>query len=400
MFRLNRKALPAMLGAGIEYYDVGLYGYLAPVLAPAFFPNIRVADAYFWYFFVECFSAIAMIAGARYFGAMGDRLGRKEALYRAILGTSTVTGIVCVIPTYQQFGVFATIVFVLTRVSQCFFLGGEYNGGAIYCLEHNRNGKEHGLMSGLYGSFTVVGIVCASAAATLVSYFGAEHFRWCYVVSFFMALLTVRWRSQMAETPAFKHAQGDFQIPTRFVLLLMTGAALFFSLLYAVPTRVFNALLPLQLGIDRSILMLINTGALFVLMLSMTLFGWLADRIGSRVVMALSALSTALLTYPLYRLMGEGSYGILVAVKMVYMLLAGAFIGPFHALAVELFSVRNRYRFASTSYTIGKCVSTCMIAGIFYYYDKTQNFMLSGYFLIAVGVLMGLVLIDARHART
>lgn len=62
-----------------------------------------------------------------------------------MLGTSIVTGLISLMPGYGQLGLFSTALFILARVSQSFFLGGEYNGGAIYCLEHEKNQIDMGI---------------------------------------------------------------------------------------------------------------------------------------------------------------------------------------------------------------------------------------------------------------
>ncbi|MEI6791383.1 MAG: hypothetical protein WCK42_09410, partial [Myxococcaceae bacterium] len=90
--------MPAMLGATIEYYDLALYGYLAPILAPVFFPSFKITTAYFFYFLIEFFSSLVQILGARWYGQIGDRIGRKKALCSAMLGTSIVTGCMSLIP--------------------------------------------------------------------------------------------------------------------------------------------------------------------------------------------------------------------------------------------------------------------------------------------------------------
>ncbi|MEI6805554.1 MAG: MFS transporter [Myxococcaceae bacterium] len=369
----NKKTMPAMLGAGIEYYDLALYGYLAPVLAPVFFPSFKLTTAYFFYFSIEFFSSIIQILGAQWFGRMGDRIGRKKALYSSMLGTSLVTGFMSLIPGYAQLGFFATALFILARISQSFFLGGEYNGGAIYCLEHEKNTDQHGYISGVYCAFTVIGILCASAIATLVYAVGSSYFRVAYLLSFIFAICTLRWRTKMRETPEYEQAQGDTTRPIFVTMMTLVIASVFVGLLHGIPSRVFNALLPIQTGIDQKTLMLINTLFLSVYTLLMVLFGYFSDRVGARKVMFTSALTTALLSYPLFVLIKTNELSLILFVKSVYVILAAAFAGPFHALAQSMFSVGHRYVSISTCYACGKCISTLTIALSFLLYEKTGS---------------------------
>ena len=158
--------LPAMLGASIEYYDIALYGYMAPVLVQVFFPNLEKTTAYFIYFLFEFIAALFQFIGARFFGFIGDMKGRKPAMFSSMLGISIMTFAIGLLPTYEQIGWVATVFFLACRVLQRFFLGGEYNGGAIYCLEHEENHNRHGMVSGLYCAFTVLGVIFSEHNST------------------------------------------------------------------------------------------------------------------------------------------------------------------------------------------------------------------------------------------
>lgn len=388
---LNKKTMPAMLGAGIEYYDLALYGYLAPVLAPVFFPSFKLTTAYFFYFLIEFFSSFVQILGAQWFGRIGDRVGRKRALYSSMLGTSLVTGFMSLIPGYAQLGVFATALFIFARISQSFFLGGEYNGGAIYCLEHEQNTHQHGYVSGVYCAFTVIGILCASAVATLVYNLGSSYFRIAYLLSFIFAICTLRWRTRMRETPEYERAQTDITQPIFWVTLTLIGASIFVGLLHGIPSRVFNALLPIQTGIDQRTLMLINTLFLGLYAVLMILFGYLSDKVGVKKMMFTSALATTLLSYPLFTLIGTKNLLLILLVKCIYVILAAAFAGPFHAFAQTLFSVGRRYTNISTCYACGKCFSTLIISLSFLLYGKTGD-IVSISFILMVSAIMVLFL--------
>lgn len=371
-----------MLGAGIEYYDVALYGYLAPVLAPVFFPNLKITTAYFFYFLIEFFSSLVQILGAQWFGRIGDRSGRKKALFSSMLGTSIVTGFMSLIPGYAQLGMVATALFIMTRISQSFFLGGEYNGGAIYCLEHEENTDRHGYVSGLYCAFTVAGILCASAVATVVYKLGSSYFRFAYLISFILAVCTLGWRTRMRETPEFIQGPSGKTEPVFSAALTLVFASIFLGLLHGIPSRVFNALLPIQTGIKQETLMMVNTVFLSFYMLLIILFGYLSDRLGIKKTIFISALATMLLTYPLFALIETTDLATVLFVKGCFVILAAAFVGPFHAFSQSLFSVRSRYANISTCYATGKCFSTLTISIGFLLYDKTGTIMPIGLILI------------------
>lgn len=398
----NKFYMPAMLGASIEYYDIALYGFLAPVLINVFLPHLPKTTAYFTYFSFEVFASLCQLLGARYYGRMGDRHGRKKAMYYAMLGTSCATFAISILPTYQMVGVLSGFLFALARSMQTFFLGGEYNGGAIYCLEHEQNQRKHGLISGLYCALTVTGIVTASLVATIVHALGPDYFRIAYAISLLLALGTYHIRRRIKETPEYLETQHHFVstekstfeqqiIKKRIIqqgLVSIIIGSIFFGMLYGIPTRLFNALLPLAIGTDGQQLMILNTIFLSVYMILLVVSGVLSDRFGTVTIMKAATLSTIVLTYPLMLLIESKSFPALIFAKGIFALLTAGFIGPFHAWAQSFFQAKVRYENISVAYAGGKCCSTLLLAASFLLYDYTQTLSSIGYVLITIAFMM------------
>ncbi|KIE06089.1 hypothetical protein NF27_BK00100 [Candidatus Jidaibacter acanthamoeba] len=379
---LNKTYLPAMLGAAIEYYDIALYGFMAPILVQVFLPHLPKTTAYFFYFLFEFFASLAQLAGAYFFGKMGDNDGRKNAMYYAMIGTSCTTFIVSVLPSYLSLGIFASFLFFATRLMQGFFLGGEYNGGAIYCLEHEQDHRKHGTVSGLYCALTACGIITASLAATAVNHYGSEYFRIAYGVSFLLAMLTFFLRKSVNETSEFlkaklisnKHFIRTSPFKLDYKNLVSLGiASLLFGILYGIPTRIFNAIIPLVTSISTNLTMIINSAFLVLYMLLLIMFGIIANRFKFKKMMYLTAFLTALLAYPIIMLIESRSLEGIIIAKAIFTCLAAAFISPLHAFAQSLFITEERYKLISIGYTLGKCCSTLIIALSVTTYDYLGN---------------------------
>ncbi|MFN7038650.1 MAG: MFS transporter [Alphaproteobacteria bacterium] len=382
--------LPAMLGATIEYYDIALYGYMAPILIKVFFPDLDKTLAYFLYFLFEFFASLSQLAGAYFFGVIGDKYGRKPAMYSSMIGISFSTFITCILPTYTQIGIFATILFIFIRALQCFFLGGEYNGGAIYCLEHEENTKKHGVISGLYCAFTASGIILASLVAALCNHMGKEYFRIAYALSFVLALLIYKLRSNLKETSAYLRVNRNQQ-DTKFLkvrpILSIIIASLFFGIIYGLPTRIFNALLPIATNIESNQIIILNIFSL-VFYTGLLLFsGLLADKYGAEKIMRFAAILVSILSYPLMKLIQSGSITYIIIAKIVFTFLTAVFIGPFHSFAQSLSLSGSRYRNISVSYTIGKCFSSILLASSFLIYDHFKNITILGLILSIIAII-------------
>lgn len=394
---LTRLYLPALLGASVEYYDVALYGYMAPILVKIFLPDFDKATAYFYFFLFEFFAALCQVLGAKIFGNIGDTVGRKRAMYQSMIGTSCVTFLICLLPTYEHCGLTATFLFALMRAAQSFFLGGEYNGGAIYCLEHEHDRTRHGFLSGLYCAFTVSGIILASLIATVCTALGPHYFRCAYAMSFFLALGTYRARANIKETPEFtdlksNHAESTFKIDhARRRLLAIALGSLFFGIIYGLPTRILNVLLPLSTAISTSHIMAINTIFLLIYMVLLLLIGSLVKRYGAKRIMRLAVLFTGLLAYPITLIMDTNTLLGIIVGKAIFALLAAAFIAPFHSWAQQLFPSHKRYAGISIGYCVGKCSSTVILACsvlVFDHYHRVTS--LSLFFLVIAIITMSI----------
>jgi MFS transporter, MHS family, proline/betaine transporter len=397
---VKKQYWPVMLGTGIEYYDTALYGFMAPVLMPIFMPAIPPMLAYFLYFFIDFMAACAQYLGARYFGNMGDTRGRVRPLYYTVFGTSFVTFLMCVIPVYAQIGLWATILFAAIRMIQNFFLGGEFNGGAIYCLEHESNPQRHGWVSGLYGMCTVIGILIASFVVMVVNEVGGEStFRWAYLLSLGFAVLSYSLRRTLVETPAYKDYQQskkkEFIQPIASpsaekrpwgIAFRLVFTVCFFGILYGIPTRLFNVILPEITTLTMHQVLVINTVFLFFYLFLLMFFGKIADRFGAVFVIKGSVLGTILLAVPLMLFMTGGSFMAVLLIKGAFTILTAAFAAPLHVWTISLFAVNKRYKGASTSYAIGKCLSTLLLASSLLLFQKTQSIMGMGGLLVIMGM--------------
>lgn len=73
--------------------------------------------------------------GGIFFGHYGDRIGRKRLWFISLLGMGIATILMGFLPTYYQIGIMATILLVMLRILQGFFLAGEWGGGMTLVSE-------------------------------------------------------------------------------------------------------------------------------------------------------------------------------------------------------------------------------------------------------------------------
>ena len=320
-----------VLGNLLEYYDHSLYGYLAPTLASHFFPSQDPVISVIIAYLLIPIGFISRPLGGYWIGKIGDKLDRRKALAISILGMGAVTFLIGCLPVYQKIGLLAPILLVLCRLLQAFFVGAEFNGGAITLLENTDNHLQ-GFMSGLYSATTVAGILLASMMAWVVSLYPSLSWRFPFYLSFFTAMIAFYIRIIMVaplQSPSKKLSKNiPFKVFIKIYKLpvfTVTGAAGLFSTLYLIPSIFLNTYVPIISNLSPERIVFLNNIALLVYMLSLFFFGLLSIRFSVLSIMRVGAILTVTFSYPLFCLLVDTNLKKVLIVKICFSIIAGAF---------------------------------------------------------------------------
>src|SRR5216117_4548264 len=120
----------------IEWYDFYIFGSLATVIAPLFYPKGNDSLALVFYLSTFAVGFVVRPFGALFFGRIGDLVGRKYTFLVTLMIMGGATALIGFLPTYATIGIAAPILLLLIRVLQGLALGGEYGGAAVYVAEH------------------------------------------------------------------------------------------------------------------------------------------------------------------------------------------------------------------------------------------------------------------------
>lgn len=170
----RRAWLAGAVGNILEWYDFGLYGLLAPVLARLFFPRQNhLAGLLAVYGGFAAGFAMRPI-GAWVLGRVGDRIGRRYLLVLSVMLMGAATVAVGVLPTYAAIGVWAPLLLIAIRLFQGFSVGGEFVGSVTYLVEtappHRR-----GLTGSIANIGSTLGMLFAAGAAALATFGAGPH---------------------------------------------------------------------------------------------------------------------------------------------------------------------------------------------------------------------------------
>ncbi len=396
-----RKAITAAgIGNVLEYYDFGIYGFLATVIARKFFPGTDDVAALLATFAAFGVGFLARPIGGIVLGRMGDIRGRKSALVLTIILMAAGTAGIGLIPEYASIGVAAPVLLVLCRILQGLSAGGEWGNATSFIVEWSPEGRR-----GYFGSFSqasVVGGVLMSSgvAAVLNSVFSAAEIDgWAWRLPFLLGAILLPiglWlRRGIEETPRFRdeqagHSAGLADLGTPFGLM---ARAFGFTVLWTVAYYVMLAYLPTftqkYAGLSVSAALWANTAGLVALLVAIPFMGALSDRIGRKPMLVFCCVAFVALAYPGFLLMLSGLPGWGVAlVQIGFNLVISTFSGPGPAALVELFPTRSRTTLMSTGYALSVAIFGGFAPFIAtWLIQQTGTPIAPTYYLIAAGVV-------------
>ncbi|MEV0558804.1 MULTISPECIES: MFS transporter [unclassified Streptomyces] len=207
---LTRAAVSGWLGTAMEFMDFQLYSLAAAIVFnKIFFPDVSPAIGLIAAMATYGVGYVARLAGAVYFGRMGDRIGRKKVLFLTILLMGASTTLIGTLPTYATIGILAPILLVVLRLVQGFGAGAEIAGATVMLAEYAPV-KKRGLISSLVSLGTNSGTLAASGLwAILLAVLSEDQllswgWRLPFLLSFGLMIFAVWIRRSLKESPVFE----------------------------------------------------------------------------------------------------------------------------------------------------------------------------------------------------
>ncbi|MDX6362930.1 MAG: transporter, family, proline/betaine transporter [Streptomyces sp.] len=392
----RRALLAGSVGNFIEWYEFGVYGYFATIIAARFFTPEGGSEAEA---LVKTYASFALAfffrpVGAALFGRLGDRIGRRPVLIMVIVLMTAATTLIGALPTYATAGALAPWLLTFLRVLQGLSAGGEFGGAVSVMTEFAPPGRR-----GLYGSwqsFTVAlgllgGAGVAALLATVLSQ--AQLGDWGWRLPFLLTLplgLGALWlRLRLDETPSFTREQRLDSPPGRAVARaialgagrIMGWAAAGYTFLVVLPSYLQSTL---NATFQQALLATVVANLGFAV--TIVPAGLLSDRIGRRPVMLTGALLVTALAVPLLNLLQDG--GTSNAVKGAAVFVAGAVVGlmagPGPAMLSEMFPTSVRCTGLGLAYALSNAVfSGCAGLIITETIKRTGSVDIPGYYAAA-----------------
>jgi MFS transporter, MHS family, proline/betaine transporter len=373
---LRRAIAASAMGNAVEWFDYGVYAYVAVYIGRAFFPSDDPTASTLSSLAVFAISFLIRPLGGLVWGPLGDRLGRRSILAVTIILMSAATFAVGLLPSYATIGIWAPIGLIVLRMIQGFSTGGEYGGAATFMAEyapdHKRGFCGSFLEFGTIGGFTLGALLALAIGAILGEQAMAE---WGWRLPFFitgpMGLIGLYLRNKLEDTPVFRELEAaggtEHDTGTEFrdllgqywwQMVLLMGLVVTlnvtnYTLLAYMPTY-----LETQLDMtSNASLTLIIIGQL-AMMAVIPFAGALSDRVGRKPLWWASIIGLFIMAIPMYALMAQG-FALAVVGFAVLGLLYVAQLSTISAMFPAMFPTHVRY----AGFAIAYNVSTALFGG-------------------------------------
>ncbi|BAC72887.1 MFS transporter [Streptomyces avermitilis] len=376
---VKRAVKAASLGNAMEWFDFGIYSYLAVTIGHVFFPSGNGTVQLLSSFATFAVSFLVRPLGGMVFGPMGDKVGRKKVLALTMILMAIGTFAIGLIPPYATIGFWSPVLLILFRLVQGFSTGGEYGGASTFIAEYAPDKRR-----GFFGSFlefgTLAGYVGAAGLVTVLTTVlgsgGMESWGWRvpFLVAGPIGLVGLYLRLKLDETPAFQKlednsarkatdaastvettAKGDLakifrnHWPTLILCVCLVGAYNItdYMLLSYMPTYLSD-----EMGYSETHGLLVLIVTMLLLMLVISQVGKLSDRYGRKPLLMAGMLGFLVLSIPAFLLVKQGSLVAVSAGMLMLGLSLVCMLGTMSAALPALFPTQVRYGSLSVGYNL------------------------------------------------
>lgn len=356
------------VGQFIEFYDFTLYGLSAVVLSQLFFPGATPLTGLLATFATFGVAFLVRPLGGLFFGALGDKIGRRKVLYVTLLSIGAATALIGLLPTYATVGALAPLLLVLCRMVQGFSAGGESVGAPAFVFEHAPISKRGFWLNITLAATALPSVVGGTLILILSQSMSSEAFMaWGWRVPFLLALPLAffgLWiRSRTEESEAFKQvlakettkeyspvkeAFRENKVRMLQVIFVMGLTAMGFYFL----SGYFVSYVQTTGSLSRDQSLLANAAAMAFYALLLPLGGILGDKLGRKPMLIAGSLALAVLSIPCFMLVTSGSLPLAILGQLLFVVPMCIYGGGCYTFFVEIFTTRTRFTSAAVSYNV------------------------------------------------
>ncbi|OMH34175.1 MFS transporter [Tersicoccus sp. Bi-70] len=383
--QLRKAVSGTVVGNAMEWYDFGIYGYLAVTMGQVFFPAEDPGAQLLASLAAFAVSFLMRPLGGLVFGPLGDKIGRQRTLAVTMLMMAAGTFVIGLLPSFEQVGVLAPVLLVLMRMIQGFSTGGEYAGATTFVTEYAPD-RRRGFLSSLLDVGSYLGFAVGAATVSIFQIALGEQgmldggWRWPFLIAGPIGLIGLYFRLKIEESPQFEASQalrekteaaasssGDAAAEPRLGLVGIVRAhwrelaiAMFlvaaantvgYALTSYMPTYLTDTL-----GYDALHGTVLTIPVLIAMSAGIPWTGRLSDRFGRRPVLATAAIATIVLMIPAFSLLAVGELWSTILGLCLVALCVMPYVANLASSLPALFPTASRYGAMGVAYNFAVAI--------------------------------------------
>ena len=404
MKQTKKSVYATGIGNAMEWFDFGLYSYLAIIISKNFFTSVENDELKLVFTFATFAIAFLMRPlGGIIFGKIGDKLGRKTVLTTTIVLMAASTLLIGLLPTYDQIGIWAPVLLLIARIIQGFSTGGEYAGAMVYIAESSPDNRRSALGSGLEIG-TLGGYILASllASGLFIGLSDAQMQAWGWRIPFILGaplgLVGLYLRRHLDETPIFENdiSEND-EKPEPFISIIQNHkkdiivcfiAVAFFNITNYMLLSYMPSYLDEVIGISTTVSTVLITSVMVIMVPLAFIFGRLSDKIGNKKVVLFGTFGLTAFSMLAFYFIGLNQLMFISLGIFILGFFLSTYEGAMPSLLPSIFYTDVRYRTLAVTFNVSvsifggttPLVSTWLV-------HVTQNPLAPAYYLTAVSVI-------------
>lgn len=376
---VKRAVHAAMLGNAMEWFDFGIYAYLAVTIGEVFYPSGSET--------AQTLSSLATFAaaflvrpiGGLVLGPLGDRIGRKSILALTMIMMAGATCAIGLLPSHAAIGFWAPVLLVLLRMVQGFSTGGEYGGAATFIAEYAPD-RRRGYWASFLELGTLAGYTAAASLVTLLYTLLSDDamISWGWRIPFLVAapigLVGLYLRVKLEDTPAFRQQQHDagetgkatrppeakslktmFTGQWRAMVLCVALVAAYnvndYMLLSYMPTYLESTI---DISGTAGLMAIVVVMVISILLINRV--GRLSDRVGRKPILMTGSIGFLVLALPSFLLIRTGHWVAIFVGLLALGLMLLCYLGVMSASLPALFPTELRYGSLAIAFNVGVSV--------------------------------------------
>lgn len=397
------------LGNLLDHFNTSLYAFMAPIMAPIFFPAQEPVVQLILGYSLLSSSLLTRPVGSLIFGMIAGKKGAILSLTISLIGVAVFSILCGCLPVYKTVGYFAPVSLIGTRIMIGVFASGESAVAKLYVVANKRSTSAVNA-SCVYESTVMLGIILAALVSTWVYYSGNVHaWRVGFVVGGMLGLCSalVRYyvnKSSFSQTTVATSNLGLWKYKKNILrVALVTGCS---HITYNLVFILFPSLVPLVSNkINIATMFSLNNWLLLIDLLALLLLPIIILRyqLSYYTMMLVASCILAVSMIPVFFMLGSNSILIIMISNVWIIVFSVMFVCSLNIWSERLVTnLPEKYLIIGLGNSIGAAfIGRTVPVVCFWLWYKTANLVvLACYISVWILLAFSVLLFDCFSMKT